>query len=219
MDTNCARDKPQQQRIKPSTQHKKPSTGNSIANNNKDSHIDDNNSANSTLSNISFDGSPNILTIARMGTIYYCVEDLYAKVFSTLCTFDEFTYLLAKADGNILKNVTLSEKIFIEQKNPNLKNLNPSRYRLLAINSFEYLAKLKQLLRKYAKPMDEMVRELSNTKLAPPSSSLVERITSIPMFEKRNPTNDDDKNHKRLKCFTDGTQSESRTCFPSNSHD
>ncbi|CAF4537134.1 unnamed protein product, partial [Rotaria socialis] len=212
MNSNCTRDKPQRRR-------KRRLTANSIANNNKDSHTTDNNSASSILSNISFDESPNILTIARMGTIYYCVEDLYAKVFSTLCTFDEYMYLLAKVDGNILKDATLSEKISIEQKDPNLRSLNPSRYHLLAINSFEYLTKLKQLLKKYAKPMDEMIRELSNTKFTPPSGSLVERTTSIPMLAKRNLTNDTDKNHKRVKRFISESQSESRTCFPSDSHD
>jgi hypothetical protein len=42
--------------------------------------------------------------------------------------------------------VTLSEKISIEQQIPLLKKYNESRYRLISINSSDYLLKLKQLL-------------------------------------------------------------------------
>ena len=40
---------------------------------------------------------PILLTVSRMGSIYYCIEDLYMKVFSSLCTLDEFTNLLIKS--------------------------------------------------------------------------------------------------------------------------
>ena len=103
-------------------------------------------SSDTILSNISFDNTSGILTVSRMGSIFYCLEDLYMKVFSSLCTLDEFTNLLSKPDLIQIKQVTLSEKMSIEQKIPALKKYNDNRYRLVSINSSDYLLKLKQLL-------------------------------------------------------------------------
>jgi hypothetical protein len=103
-------------------------------------------SIDSVLSCISFDNVSNILTVSRMGSIYYCVEDLYIKIFSSLCTLDEFTNLLLKPQIIIVKQVTLSEKISIEQQSPKLKQFSQVRYRLISIDSSDYLIKLKQLL-------------------------------------------------------------------------
>lgn len=100
----------------------------------------------SILSNISFDNIANILTVSRMGSIFYCLEDLYAKIFSSLCTLDEFLNLLSKSELVIVKQVTLSEKISIEQQIPTLKKINDNRYRLISINSSDYLTKLRSSL-------------------------------------------------------------------------
>ncbi len=103
-------------------------------------------SVDSVLSYISFDKVSNVLTVSRMGSIYYCVEDLYIKIFSPLCTFDEFINLLSKPEIIMIKQVTLSEKISITQEIPKLKKFNQTRYRLISIDSSDYLIKLKQLL-------------------------------------------------------------------------
>lgn len=100
----------------------------------------------SILSNLSFDNIADILTVSRMGSIFYCLEDLYTKVFSSLCTLDEFINLLSKPEIILIKQVTLSEKMSIEQQIPTLKKFNENRYRLISINSSDYLVKLKQLL-------------------------------------------------------------------------
>ena len=100
----------------------------------------------SILSRISFDNTSDILTVSRSGSIYYCLEDLYCKVFSTLCTFDEFTDFIIKPETLTVKQVTLSEKIAIEQQNPLVKKFYDLRYRLLPINSSDYFLKLKQTL-------------------------------------------------------------------------
>jgi hypothetical protein len=81
-----------------------------------------------------------------MGSIFYCLEDLYTKVFSSLCTLDEFINFLSKSEIILIKQVTLSEKMSIEQQIPLLKKYNENRYRLISINSSDYLLKLKQLL-------------------------------------------------------------------------
>jgi hypothetical protein len=118
-------------------------------------------SIDSVLSYITFDKVSDILTVSRMGSVYYCVEDLYIKIFSSLCTLDEFTSLLSKP----LKQVTLSEKISITQENPRLKKFTHIRYRLISIDSSDYLLKLKHLLltnknkKKVAKIIDEMQSE------------------------------------------------------------
>jgi hypothetical protein len=122
-----------------------------MTNNSKNlSPLDDNSNtsslSDSILSNISFDNTSDILTVSRMGSIFYCLEDLYTKVFSSLCTLDEFTSLLLKPEKILVKQVTLSEKMSIEQKIPLLKKYNDIRYRLISINSSDYLLKLKQLL-------------------------------------------------------------------------
>jgi hypothetical protein len=100
----------------------------------------------SILSRISFDTNSDILTVSRMGSIFYCLEDFYSKVFSTLCKFDEFTGFILKPAILSVKQVTLSEKIAIEQENTLLKKLYDLRYRLVSINSSDYFLKLKQLL-------------------------------------------------------------------------
>jgi hypothetical protein len=101
-----------------------------------------------------------------MGSVYYCIEDLYLKVFSSLCALDEFTDLLIKPGIIILKQVTLSEKISIEQHSPQLKKRNDIRYRLLSINSSDYLNKLKQLLvaNKNRKSFDQIIDEMRSHK-------------------------------------------------------
>jgi hypothetical protein len=118
--------------------------------NTKNLSIDDNSnvlpSTDTVLSNISFDNISNVLTISRMGSIFYCLEDLYSKVFSLLCTLDEFTNLVIKPEIILIKQVTLSEKITIEKQLPYLKEFPTIRYRLISINSSDYLLKLKQLL-------------------------------------------------------------------------
>jgi hypothetical protein len=118
--------------------------------NTKNISIDDNSNGlspnDSILSNISFDNTTDILTVSRMGSIFYCLEDLYTKAFSSLCTLDEFTNLLSKPEIILIKQVTLSEKMSIEQQSPTLKKYNDNRYRLISINSSDYLLKLKQLL-------------------------------------------------------------------------
>jgi len=126
----------QQRRTKSLSKRKHISTSNSSTNLSIDS----------VLSYISFDKVSNILTVSRMGSIYYCVEDLYIKIFSSLCTLDEFTNLLSKPEIIIFKQVTLSEKISITQQSPKLKTFDQIRYRLISIDSTDYLIKLKQLL-------------------------------------------------------------------------
>ena len=102
--------------------------------------------ADSILSRISFDNTSDILTVSRSGSIYYCLEDLYSRVFSSLCTFDEFADCVIKPENITVKQVTLSEKIAIEQQNPLVKKFYDLRYRLLPINSSDYFLKLKQSL-------------------------------------------------------------------------
>lgn len=165
------RSKSTQLQMKAINQRMKISRSNST-NNHKEFSIDDNHVNDSILSHISFHGLVNILTIARMGSFYYCVEDLYSKAFASLCTFEDFIYLLEKADGNLLKNVTLSEKISIEQQHPDLKKINSSRYQLLTISSFEYLSKIKYLLEKYSKPIDQIANDLAMMKNIPASNIL-----------------------------------------------
>jgi hypothetical protein len=105
-------------------------------------------STDSILSTLSFDQSCDILTVSRTGCIYYCLEDLYRNVFSSLCTLDELIDLLEKSELFLLKQVTLSEKIALDD---HLTKSIPTtdcnrRYRLLSINSSDHLRKLKQLL-------------------------------------------------------------------------
>jgi hypothetical protein len=140
-----------QTRSKLFVRRKNPSSLNMSMNlNTKTLSPDDNSNAlssnDSILSNISFDNTSDILTVSRMGSIFYCLEDLHMKVFSSLCTLDEFTNLLSKPDLIHIKQATLSEKISIEQQIPLLKKYNENRYRLISINSSDYLLKLKQLL-------------------------------------------------------------------------
>ena len=128
-----------------------PSSLNMSNNTNTKTHsLDDNSNGlsphDSILSNISFDNTADILTVSRMGSIFYCLEDLFLKIFSSLCTLDEFTSLLLKPEIILIKQATLSEKISIEQRTPSLKKFNDIRYRLISINSSDYLKKLKQLL-------------------------------------------------------------------------
>ena len=123
-------------------------------------------SIDSALSYISFDKVSNILTISRMGSIYYCLEDIYLKIFSSLCTLDEFTDLIIKPKIILIKQVTLSEKLAIIEENSNLKIYSHIRYRLISIDSSDYLIKLKQLLlnNKKSKNIEKIINEISNYK-------------------------------------------------------
>ena len=151
----------QQRRNKSISKHKNISS----SNNQKDLYIDDH-SVDSILSYITLDNVSNILTVSRMGSVYYCVEDLYIKAFSSLCLLDDFINLLVKPEKVILKQVTLSEKIAIEQHCPKLKKFNHTRYRLLTINSSHYLIKLKQLLllHKHEKQIDKIIDKIRRFK-------------------------------------------------------
>jgi hypothetical protein len=105
-----------------------------------------------------------------MGSVYYCIEDLYVKIFSSLCTLDEFTNLLSKS----LKQVTLSEKISITQQNPRLKIFNHIRYRLIPIDSSDYLLKLKHLLitTKNKKRIEKIIEKMRSYKQTSTSNVL-----------------------------------------------
>lgn len=131
--------------------HTYPSSLNMSNNSNtKTLSLDDNSNSlssnNSILSNISFDNTADILTVSHMGSIFFCLEDLYTKTFSPLCTLDEFKNLLIKSDISPIKQTTLSERMSIEKHTPTLKKSNVNRYHLISINSSDYLLKLKQLL-------------------------------------------------------------------------
>ncbi|CAF4555549.1 unnamed protein product [Rotaria sp. Silwood1] len=196
IDTNFMRQKPhQQQRTKSVSKRKKMSTSNA-SDNHKDFSIDDH-PIDCILSHISFESSI-ILTISRMGSIYYCVEDLYLKVFASLCTFDEFIYLLEGIDRNILKTVTLSEKISIEQQNSLLKTFNGTRYHLLSINSFDYLTKIKQLLNKYEKSIENIINEMFPNKQTSTSIPLNNKVSPSSISTERMETNNNDKQCQNL---------------------
>ncbi|CAF1062167.1 unnamed protein product [Rotaria sordida] len=204
IDTNFMRQKTHQpQRTKPVPKRKKVSTSNSI-DNHKDFSIDDH-PIDCILSHISFEQST-ILTISRMGSIYYCVEDLYIKAFSSLCTFDEFIYLLEGIDRNILKTVTLSEKISIEQQNPLLKTFNRTRYHLLTINSFDYITKLKQLLNKYEKSIEKIFNEMPSHKQTPMSIPLNNKISTSSISTEHMETNNNNEQSKYLTTSTEKQQ-------------
>ncbi|CAF0965928.1 unnamed protein product [Rotaria sordida] len=180
-------------------------------------------STDSILSNISFDNISNILTVSRMGSIFYCLEDLYTKVFSSLCTLDEFINLLLKSELIIIKQVTLSEKISIEQQMPSLKKFHDSRYRLISINSSDYLLKLKQLLltstnlnenecQQREKYINQIIDEMRSYRRTPTPVLLKDKVSHSPMATKRlssddDDDDDDDEEHdaeprKRLKIVT-----------------
>ncbi|CAF4493090.1 unnamed protein product [Rotaria sp. Silwood2] len=175
-------------------------------------------STDSILSNISFDNISNILTVSRMGSIFYCLEDLYMKVFSSLCTLDEFINLLSKSELIIIKQVTLSEKISIEQQIPPLKKFNDNRYRLISINSSDYLLKLKQLLltstnrnenesQQREKYINQIIDEMRSYRRTPTPVLLKDKVSPSPMATKRLSSDDDDDEHdeeprKRLKIVT-----------------
>ncbi|CAF4858689.1 unnamed protein product [Rotaria sp. Silwood1] len=178
----------------------------------------------SILSNISFDNISNILTISRMGSIFYCLEDLYMNIYSSLCTLDEFINLLTKSDFIIIKQVTLSEKISIEKQIPLLKKFNDNRYRLISINSSDYLLKLKQLLltsnnrnenesQQREKYINQIIDEMRSYRQTPTPVLLKDKVSHSPMATKRlssdddDDEDDDDEEHneeprKRLKIVT-----------------
>ncbi|CAF2665123.1 unnamed protein product [Rotaria sp. Silwood2] len=211
VDTNFMRQKPlQQQRIKPLSKRKKMPASNAF-DNHKDFSIDDN-PIDCILSYISFEAST-ILTISRMGSIYYCVEDLYIKVFSSLCTFDEFIYLLEGIDRNVLKTVTLSEKISIEQQNSLLKAFNRTRYHLLSINFFDYLTKLKQLLNKCDKSLEKIIQEMPYYKQTSTSIPLNNKISPSSVSTERMETNNDDKQCQHLPTSPKKKQSNESSQF------
>ncbi|CAF3275795.1 unnamed protein product [Rotaria socialis] len=174
----------------------------------------------SILSNISFDNIASILTISRMGSIFYCLEDLYLKVFSSLCTLDEFINLLLKSESIMIKQVTLSEKISIEQQIPSLKKSNDTRYRLISINSSSYLNKLRQLLVTFTnlnenenqqreKNINQIIDEMRSYRQTPTPVLLKDKVLHLPMTTKRLSSGDDDAGdehndepRKRLKIVT-----------------
>jgi hypothetical protein len=175
-------------------------------------------STDSILSNISFDNISDILTVSRMGSIYYCLEDLHMKVFSSLCTLDEFTNLLSQPDLVHIKQVTLSEKISIEQQIPLLKKYNENRYRLISINSSDNLLKLKQLLltmrtfdenekQQREKRIDQIIDEMRSYKRTPTLVLLKDKVSHSPMTTKRLSSDDEDDDdeeepRERLKIVT-----------------
>ena len=132
----------------------------------------------SILSTVSFDDKSNILAISRMGSTYYCLEDLYLKVFASLCTLEELIDLLARSGTVLLKQVTLSEKIAIEEQVPTLKPSSLARYRLISLSYSDYLNKLKQLLRYHSAEtrLDRILKKMQRDK---PSS------TNVPSKESR----------------------------------
>jgi hypothetical protein len=149
-----------------------------------------------------------------MGSIYYCVEDLYMKIFSKLCTLDEFTNLLTKPQVIILKEVTLSEKISITQQNPKLKKFSQIRYRLISIDSSDYLTKLKQLLiTNKNQQFENIINQMRSYKQTSTSSLLHDKGKKqiFLFFLKKNfllvstkrLSIDNTEREKRLKCVTD----------------
>lgn len=126
----------------------------------------------SILSTISFDGTSDILTVSRTGSIYYCLEDLYLKVFSSLCTLEELTDLLVRSKTFLLKQVTLSEKIAITERMPRLKSSCLMRYQLISLNFSDFLIKLKHLLHFHSAEF-RVERILKKMRSDQPSSSNV----------------------------------------------
>ena len=102
----------------------------------------------SILSTLHFEEKIEVLTVSRMGSTYYCLEDLHQKAFAVLCSIDELVKLLERSALVLVKRATLSEKIAIEEKDPKLKlKLPNARHQLLSINAVEHLRRLKVLLR------------------------------------------------------------------------
>ncbi|CAF1654383.1 unnamed protein product [Rotaria magnacalcarata] len=174
----------------------------------------------SILSNISFDNIASILTISRMGSIFYCLEDLYVKVYSSLCTLDEFINLLSKSESIMIKQVTLSEKISLDQQIPLLKKSNDTRYRLISINYSGYLNKLRQLLLTFTnlnenenqqreKNINQIIDEMRSYRRTPTPVLSKDKVLHLPMTTKRLSSGDDDEDdehsdepRKRLRIVT-----------------
>ncbi|CAF3592936.1 unnamed protein product [Adineta steineri] len=225
IDTTFMRQTYQQQRNKLIARRKNSNTFSSSINmsNTKTHSIDDNSpilsSNDSILSNISFDNISNVLTVSRMGSIFYCLEDLYGKVFSSLCTLDEFTNLIIKPEIILTKQVTLSEKMSIEKQVPSLKKFHDIRFRLISINSSDYLLRLKQLLvpiknldeTEKQKRIEQIIDEMRDYKRTPTPVLVKDNVLHSPMTTKRlssdDDDDDDDEEHdeeprKRLKIVT-----------------
>ncbi|CAF0996009.1 unnamed protein product [Adineta ricciae] len=160
-------------------------------------------SSDSILSTISFDSISDVLTVSRMGSVFYCVEDLYSKIFASLCTLDEFNTLLTKPDKVAIKQVTLSEKISIEKQLPLLKKISDIRYRLLSITSSDYLLKIKQSFlamknldenekQHRGKRIEQIVDDLRSYKRTPTPVLSKDNVSHSPMTTKRLSTDDDD---------------------------
>ncbi|CAF1608681.1 unnamed protein product [Adineta ricciae] len=149
------------------------------------------------LSYVSFANIPNLLTISRIGSTYYCVEDLYLKVFSNLCKLAEFTDLLVKPGVCHLIPMTLSEKISIEQRCSKLKEFTHTRYRLITINSTDYLDRLRQLLSTEKKhdSIDQLINEMRAFK----SSATAIQKNPLPSCTKLQPINGTVKSHAQSK--------------------
>ena len=67
-------------------------------------------------------------------------------MFENICTYEQFLDYLAEDDQLLIKQTTLSENVAIDEHNPNLKIYNPVRYRLISIDTSDYLIQLKQYL-------------------------------------------------------------------------
>lgn len=87
-----------------------------------------------------------MIVISRFDSIFYCLEDVYSKMFEHICTYEQFLDYLAEDDQLIIKQTTLSENVAVNEYNPNLKIYNPIRYRLISVDTSDYLIQLKQYL-------------------------------------------------------------------------
>ena len=152
----------------------------------------------SPLSRITFNQISNILTISRMGSIYYCVEDIYMKIFSPLCKLDELICLLIKPELVLLKEVTLSEKLCLTRENPRLKRLNSTRYRLISIDASDYLLKIKQALLAN-KRINQIIAEMRLYKQTSTSHSSHEKTKHLSPPGTKRPSTDDSTTNKRQK--------------------
>ncbi|CAF1303481.1 unnamed protein product, partial [Didymodactylos carnosus] len=101
------------------------------------------------ITNLPFD-EQNILTINRNGSLFYCIEDLYYKSFSPLCTCDEYIKLLScfplSSRNSIIHHVTLTEKMALDSLK-SIKKFNDIKYRLISIGYNDFLQKLLTLLK------------------------------------------------------------------------
>lgn len=161
--------------------------------------------AQAIISTLQFEDKITVLTVSRTGSTYYCLEDLYEKVFRSLCTIDELIELLERSALVLVKQMTLSEKIAVEEKLSHIKSTQSNtRPRLLSINALDYLKKLKNLLIDQHKYHElEKLMQTSNKPL-------------VKIAPKKRPTieNDSISSPKRIKikkqCVTPSKSTETR---------